>query len=84
MKNCKPVGTAIEQQRLADDLAVAIETLSELNMSSEIENQRCSIDILQHCTTSVQYRWRKVALEQKQHRPCSRYQSLPSKPRFLE
>ena len=67
LKNGKPVSTAIEQQQLADDLAVAIETLSELNMSSEIENQRCIIDIVQRCTTSVQYRWRKVALEQKQH-----------------
>ena len=69
LKNGKAVSTAIEQQQLADDLAVAIETLSELNMSSEIENQRCiiPIDIVQRCTTSVQYRWRNVALEQKQH-----------------
>ena len=36
-------------------------------MSSEIENQRCIIDIVQCCTTSVQHRWRKVALGQKQH-----------------
>ena len=55
LKNGKAVSTAIEQQQLADDLAVAIETLSELNMSSEIENQRCIIDIVQRCTTSVQY-----------------------------
>ena len=67
LKNGKPVSTAIEQQQLADDLAVAIETLSELNMSSEIENQRCIIDIMQRCTKSVQYKWRTVALEQKQH-----------------
>ena len=67
LKNGKAVSTAIEQQQLADDLAVAIEMLSELNMSSEIENQRCIIDIVQRCTTSVQYRWRNVALEQKQH-----------------
>ena len=36
-------------------------------MSSEIENQRCIIDIMQRCSKSVQYKWRTVALEQKQH-----------------
>ena len=39
-KSGKPFSSAVELQQLADDLAVAIDTLIELNMSSEIDNQR--------------------------------------------
>ena len=42
-KSGKPFSSAVELQQLADDLAVAIDTLIELNMSSEIDNQRCVI-----------------------------------------
>ena len=66
LKNGRPVCSAIELQQLADDLSFVIEILQEPNMSSEIDNQFCIIDIVQHCTTSVQHIWCKVALDQKQ------------------
>ena len=43
LKICMPVSSAAELQQLADDLTVGIETVIELNMSSEIDSQCCNI-----------------------------------------
>ena len=68
LKSDKPISSAVELQQLAaDDLSVAIETLVELNLSSEIDNQRCILYIVQRCKQYVRYRWRNVALEQNRN-----------------
>ena len=65
LKCGKPVSTAAEIQQLANDLSMAAETLKELDMSSEIENQRSIMDIVQRCAPHIRNKWIKKALDDK-------------------
>ena len=59
------VNTAPQLQRLADELSIAEQTLSELNLSTEIDNQRSFVAILQRCPRFVKHNWQRKALDDK-------------------
>ena len=65
MKCDKLVGTAAEIQQVANDLSMADETLKELDMSSEIENQSGILDIVQRCALHIRKKLIKKTLNDK-------------------
>lgn len=65
LKNGKSVSSALELRRLADELVTASETLRELKLFSELDNQKCIVDILQRLPNTIRNSWRSKALETK-------------------
>ena len=66
LKNGKALHKPDELQQLSNDLSAAAETLKELNMSGEIENQRSILDIVQRCPPYVRKQWCKRAVDQRE------------------
>ena len=66
LKYGKPITNADGLQQLANDLDMAVGTLKELKLSSEVENQRSIVEIVQRCPKYVRDKWRDKALDHKE------------------
>ena len=66
LRNGKSISSATDLRRLADELLTASGILKELRMFSEIDNQRCIVDILQRVPSYIRNAWRAKALNERQ------------------
>ena len=60
LRNGKHISNGSELRALADDLCTAAETLKELSMTTEIDNQKSIVDICKRCPRYIQDKWKKA------------------------
>ena len=65
LKSGKSISKNSDLQQLADELTMARTALKKLGMTSEIDNQKSILEILQRCPRYIMNKWRIKALEHK-------------------
>ena len=65
LKFGNPVQKPVELQQLADDLQMALSSLTKLEMVKEIENQNSFHEILNRCKSHISDKWRRKAIKHK-------------------
>ena len=78
LKGGKVVNNPAQLQQFADDLNMAETALSKIRMLSEIDNQHSILELLQRCPETLQSKWHKLALDNK-----DQSDTYPGFPKFV-